>query len=213
MILVGCFCASLRNITSSGATLRSLRTLYELALSCEDSVRTHRVLPTMIAMLSHPTPIIRAEAVHLTSRLVASVESLQPSDTRIMPDYVLPAVFRAAHDADEIVRCAHLPGLASHDLPRPPTTSHDLPLALQVRCALASSIASLASTSKRFLEIAQWMRVVSLRREPSSSAAVGRQRSTSSEGTAASLQSFDAELGALRAEVGHPPNEPRPSSQ
>ena len=36
-----------------------------------------------------------------------------------------------------------------------------------MRCALAANIASLAETSKRFLETAQWMRLVSLRREPS----------------------------------------------
>ena len=114
-----------------------MRLLLELASSCEDAVRTQRVLPYYVAMLSDASPLVRAEAIGLTSALLASVDTLQPSDTRVMPDYVLPALSRAAHDPEELVRCA-----------------------------LASHIAALGETARRFVEIAQWMRVVSLRREP-----------------------------------------------
>lgn len=185
VLLVGCFCSSLRNVTSCGLKLRCMRLLLRLARRCEDAVRTGRVLPYLIALLSDPTPLVRAEAIALTSALLASVETLQPSDTKIMPDYVLPAVSRAAHDPDELVRGA-----------------------------LAAHIAELAETAKRFLEIAQWMRVVTLRRDQSASgmsAGLGGSTGgssgiaigggTSAEPTAAVLQSFDAELGALRADV------------
>ncbi|KOO53768.1 phosphoinositide 3-kinase regulatory subunit 4-like protein [Chrysochromulina tobinii] len=174
VLLVGCFCASIRNVTSSGLKLRCMQLLLRLALRCEDAVRTHRVLPYLIALLSDPTPLVRAEAIALTSALLASVETLQPSDERVMPDYVLPAVSRCAHDPEELVRCA-----------------------------LARTIAELAETAKRFIEISQWMRVVTLRRDGSggglTASALGGGRD--SEAPAAILQSFDAELGALRADV------------
>lgn len=94
-----------------------------------------------------------------------------------MPDYVLPALTRAAADPEEIVRCA-----------------------------VAAAIAQLAETSQRFLEVAQWMRVVSLRREASGARAAaaaaaasgGRERKDSS---AATLQSFDSELTDLQEQV------------
>ena len=95
-----------------------------------------------------------------------------------MPDYVLPALSRASTDSEELVRSS-----------------------------LASNIALLAETSQRFLEIAQWMRVVSLRRDPSGGGGMaaqpttptGRERSDSS--AVGSMQDFDAELGALQEQV------------
>lgn len=187
VLLVGYFCASLRNVTSSTLMLRCMRLLLRLALACEDAIRTHRVLPYLIAMLADPTPLVRAEAIALTSQLLASVETLQPSDTRIMPDYVLPALSRAAHDPEEMVRAA-----------------------------LATHIATLAETAKRFLEIAQWMRVVTLRRDPAASGMASSGGSCGGsltlgaaaeggQGTAANLQSFDQEVRQKGARSGTRP--------
>ena len=188
VLLVTAMCASLRNATTSGLKLRCMRLLLELASSCDDVVRTQRVLPYLIAMLGDTSPLVRAEAISLTSRLLESVDTLQPSDTRLMPDYVLPALTRASADPEELVRCA-----------------------------LASCMATLAETSKRFLEIAQWMRVVSLRREASGSgrrggagrggtnnlmtASGGDVSSDSGESSAATLQSFDSEFMSLQEQV------------
>ena len=159
-----------------------MRLLLELAHSCKDAVRTQRVLPYLVAMLQDPSPLVQADAITLISALLASITTLQPSDTRVMADYVMPALSRACGSPHEVVRCA-----------------------------LASSIASLSETSKRFLEIAQWMRVVTLRREPSlerTPAAVVATKAMSGHGGPAALAasvsallSFDSELGELQEQI------------
>ena len=69
--------------------------------------------------------------------MFSTVSTLQPPDTRLMPDFVLPALSRAAADPEEIVRCA-----------------------------LAARIGELAQTAQRLLEVAHWMRTVSLSHAP-----------------------------------------------
>ena len=56
-------------------------------------------------MIADHSPLVRAEAITLTATLLESVNTLQPSDTKVMPDYVLPALSRATADPDELVRC------------------------------------------------------------------------------------------------------------
>ena len=122
-----------------------------------------------------------------------------------MPDYVLPALARAAADPEQMVRhvstyapCPRVnirPVSTCQPTPRvhvsPSTlasTCHPPTLAstCQVRCALASHLGKLASTCQRFVEVSQWMRTASMH-----------------DGTdpAAALHSFDSELSALQEQV------------
>ena len=113
------------------------------------------------------------QVVRHTSSLLSEVATLQPSDTRVMPDYVLPALARCASDAEE-----------------------------SVRCALAAEVARLAETSQRFLDVAQWMRVVTLRRQVSGGGGGGSGATASGGGgggeSVTMLQSYDLELSSLQ---------------
>ena len=136
ILVVTSLCCCLRNLRSPLLTLRAMRMLLRVALQCDDAVRTGRALPYLVAMASDQTPSVRAEAVGLIATLLSSVRTLEPSDTRLMPDYVLPALARAASDPEE-----------------------------QVRCALAAHIGEVAETAQRLLEAAAaWSKWPSWRR-------------------------------------------------
>ena len=91
-----------------------------------------------------------------------------------MPDYVLPALAKAGTDPEEIVRCA-----------------------------LATHIGSLAETAGRFLEIAQWMRTLTLRRDSNSGFNSGSLASLAGgvEAIELRVKSYDAELATLQEQV------------
>ena len=133
MLVVTCICTCVRNVPSPLLKLRLVRLLTEVASHCQDAIRTGRILPYLVALLSDPLPSVRAEAVAQVAQLLAMVSTLQPTDLRLMPDYVIPALSRVASDPDEMVRCA-----------------------------LAARIGELAQSAQRLLEVAHWMRTVSL---------------------------------------------------
>ena len=133
MLVVTSLCCAVRNVRSPSRKLRLLDVLLKVALRSADAVKTQRVLPFFMACLADPAPSVRAEAVALIASLLAEVVTLQPSDTRLMADYVLPALTKLAADGE-----------------------------VAVRCALAAHLGRIAQAAHRFLEIAQWMRAASL---------------------------------------------------
>ena len=133
VLVVTSLCCAVRNVRSPSRKLRLLDVLLKVALRSADAVKTQRVLPFFMACLADPAPSVRAEAVALIASLLAEVVTLQPSDPRLMADYVLPALSKLAADGD-----------------------------VAVRCALAAHLGRIAQAAHRFLEIAQWMRAASL---------------------------------------------------
>ena len=93
-----------------------------------------------------------SEALHLIAELLAPVSTLRPSDTRLMPDYVLPAVSRCATDPEPLVRCALAArlGLLATTAQRTPLEGrpHETPPSVTAPRALLPQ-------AQRFLETAQ----------------------------------------------------------
>ncbi|CAM9232680.1 unnamed protein product [Pylaiella littoralis] len=82
-----------------------------------------------MTMLEDPVPVVRATAVRSLRALLGMVTSFPPSDSNIFLLYIFPALQRLPSDSSDLVRIA-----------------------------FAESLASLAETSRRFLETAYAMR-------------------------------------------------------
>ena len=63
VLVVTCICTCVRNVPSPLLKLRLVRLLTEVAAHCQDAIRTGRILPYLVALLSDPLPSVRAEAV------------------------------------------------------------------------------------------------------------------------------------------------------
>lgn len=60
--------------------------LLQAALQCVDAIRTQRVLPMLVAMLSDVAAIVRAEAVTLIAELLGSITILgRPTHVAAVP--------------------------------------------------------------------------------------------------------------------------------
>ena len=59
-----------------------------------EAVREVQRLALLLAPQLLDLALVRASAIELTARLLETVDTLQPSDTRVMPDYALPALSR-----------------------------------------------------------------------------------------------------------------------
>jgi phosphoinositide-3-kinase regulatory subunit 4 len=95
-----------------------------------DEARLQHVVPVTVSLLTDQDPLVRASAIQVLSKTVNAIESFPPSDSKVFPEYIFKR--------------------ASHLITDP---------ALVVRLAFANSVAMLAETSQRFLDVSQAVRL------------------------------------------------------
>lgn len=125
-MVIGIVCSCIQNVDAPSEKLTALRLLSEFARFVDDNVKLGRVVPYMVQLLSAPEASVRAMALHSVTDTLQQVTGFEQSDAHVFPDFIMPALRRFPHDDNELVRLSY-----------------------------AQCIASLAETSRRFLDISQ----------------------------------------------------------
>ena len=82
--------SSLRNVRHASSKLLGLKLLVASAELLDDEIRMQRILPYIMALLEDPAPIVRTMAIHCMTTVLALVQSLEPTDTNVFGEFILP---------------------------------------------------------------------------------------------------------------------------
>ena len=122
--------SSIRNTARSTARVRAVELMLAFAERITDEAKLDRVLPSIVALLSDRSDIVKIAAVRTMSQLLALVTVVSPVNAHIFSEYVRPRL-------DPFIR-----GTGSKVSPA-------------VRATYASCLATLAHTSARLLDMLQ----------------------------------------------------------
>jgi phosphoinositide-3-kinase regulatory subunit 4 len=122
--------STVRHVQRPSSKLVALQLMSRLGKFSSDEARLQRIVPVTVSLLHDQDPLVRASAIQVLAKAVSTIESFPPSDSKVFPEYIFK-------------RVAHL-------ITDP---------ALVVRLAFAKSVAVLAETSQRFLDISHAVRL------------------------------------------------------
>lgn len=141
--------ASIRHVQRPTSKLVALEMLTRLCDLCDsDEIRLQRMVPVSVSLLQDQDTLVRAGALKFLAHVVSKVQSFPPSDSKIFPQYIFKRVSPLLTDPS-----------------------------LVVRLAFCQSIAVLAETAQRFLDISHAVQMYE---------AIGAGGTSSSVGTGAS---------------------------
>ena len=115
-----------RSLTATSAKLTGLDLLSKISELVDDEYKLDRYLPYIISSLSDEQSFVRASALRTLTGIVRTVTHVRSEDLNLFPAYIFPIVMNFKSDPEVLVRVAY-----------------------------SESIAVLAKTAQRFLEIAQ----------------------------------------------------------
>ena len=169
IIVAQLVCSCIRHVRRPQSKLLGLQLLLRFGQYLDDEARLQRLVPYVMTILEGPdqNALVRATAVRVLRDILALVTAFPASDADIFPKYILPALEKMPKDSEEIVRIA-----------------------------FAESIAGIAETSRRFLEISQ-SEVMKKATAPAAAAAATLRR-------AASVQNSADGGGGAAAATGQP---------
>jgi hypothetical protein len=104
ILLTNLLCTSLRHVRDTLTRETAVVLLRELALLGDDEVRLERVVPFIVSLLVDDAPTVRCLALRTLVTLLDRVNDFPASDSRIFPEYILPALGRFPSDGSELVR-------------------------------------------------------------------------------------------------------------
>ncbi|XP_031568622.1 phosphoinositide 3-kinase regulatory subunit 4-like [Actinia tenebrosa] len=126
VIIVSLLTSCVRTCKYCVSKLTALELMTTLSHHVSDDIILERLLPYMLFMVNDTLPQIRAQAIKTLTHCLHLVKNITRSDANIFPEYILPSLSWLTQDAEVVVRLAY-----------------------------AESIASLAETALKFLEMAQ----------------------------------------------------------
>jgi hypothetical protein len=65
---------------------------------------SQRVVPYLLSLLSDGSAAVRAGALKIATRTLAAIDVFAPSDSKIFPEYIFPALSLLSRDPEELVR-------------------------------------------------------------------------------------------------------------
>mmetsp|Transcript_49388 Transcript_49388/g.55940 ORF Transcript_49388/g.55940 Transcript_49388/m.55940 type:complete len:1792 (+) Transcript_49388:143-5518(+) len=122
--------STVRHVQRPASKLVALQLMNRIGKYSTDEAKLQRIVPVVVSLLQDQDPLIRASAVEVLTSIISIVESFPPSDSKVFPQYIFK-------------RVAHLVTDPS----------------LVVRLAFARSVAVLAETAHRFLDISHAVRL------------------------------------------------------
>ena len=122
--------STIRHVQRPASKLVALQLMKRIGGYSTDEARLQRIVPVAVSLLQDQDPLVRASAIEVLASTMSIVESFPPSDSKVFPQYVFK-------------RVAHLVTDPS----------------LVVRLAFARSVAVLAETAHRFLDISHAVRL------------------------------------------------------
>ncbi|GLE05701.1 hypothetical protein PINS_up014747 [Pythium insidiosum] len=172
VVILSLVCSSLRHVQVPESKITALYLIRYLGQYTTDEVRLQRLVPFLLELVDDASARVRALSIRVTTFLLSLVQTVPLSDSSVFPQYIFPLVAKFPLDSEELVRI---------------TFAECLPL--------------LASTSRRFLEIAHSMkqRVVSAPPSSVTSATPRTAPSSMSSGaiTSSSAQSIPLSKGGV----------------
>lgn len=176
-MILSVVCSCIQNVRFPLSKLTGLELFLSLGQFVDDEVRLGRLVPYSVALLGggqnstiksdqagDGSTIVRATALHTLSRLLSMVKTISVADFHIFPEYIFPALSRFSTDPEELVRLAY-----------------------------AQNIAQLAETSRRFLDMACFLKQSAMRSANATNAASMKMNPYQG--------GYDAELGSLQDTV------------
>lgn len=125
--------STMRHAQRPESKLVALQLVDSLSLYSSDESKLQRIVPAAVSLLQDQDPLVRASALQVLTSTVSTIETFPPSDSKIFPQYIFK-------------RVAHLMSDPS----------------LVVRLSFACSIAVIAETAHRFLDISHAVRLYEL---------------------------------------------------
>lgn len=127
--MLSLICANIRNCTRPATIIRALDMLLYLSRLLTDETKLDWLVPYIVVTLSNDAPTVRVLAIRTLTETLRLTEFITPANATTFTQYVLPNVSVLATDGDESVRCAY-----------------------------AQSLATLAESGQRFLDVTQAMK-------------------------------------------------------
>jgi phosphoinositide-3-kinase regulatory subunit 4 len=124
-MIISILCSCVQNVRYPITKLTALELMLEFGCYVDDEVRLNRLVPYCVALLSDSSSIVRSTALTILTQLLVQVNSLTQADFHLFPEYLYPSLSRFPQDPEELVRLTY-----------------------------AQNIATLAETSKKFLDMA-----------------------------------------------------------
>jgi phosphoinositide-3-kinase regulatory subunit 4 len=122
--------STVRHVQRPTTKLVALQLMDRVGKYSTDEARLQRIVPVTVSLLHDQDPLVRASAIQVLTSTISVVETFPPSDSKVFPQYIFK-------------RVAHLVTDPS----------------LVVRLAFARSVALLAETAHRFLDISHAVRL------------------------------------------------------
>ena len=173
VLLLAVICSCVRGCARPSRRRDCLDLLSAASAVADDDARLQLVTPFCVAMCGDGVASVRAAAVNALASAVNAIETFPASDAKVFPEFIWPALGALARDREESVRVAY-----------------------------AAALATLASTSARFLQRAfatedkAWDQKRDIH-ESDANDSNGRHAS----GAAMSAGEYEADLAAIRAIV------------
>lgn len=106
-------CACLHNIFSDGIKLEAMQLLTNLAECLDDKSRLQKIVPYLVSLLEDTSATVQASALSTLTETLKLVDTFPPSDAKIFPDYILPALETFCSHKDPLVLCSYAKNLAT----------------------------------------------------------------------------------------------------
>ena len=177
VLVAALICSSVRGVVRPSSRRAALKLLAGAASVADDDTRLQLVVPFCVSLSADPAAAVRAAAVDALSSVLKAVETFPASDSKVFSEYIWPSLSGLARDREESVRVAY-----------------------------AAALATLASTSARFLQRASAPSVApanlpGLAGGQSGSGEAPGVALTDTAAATLSLAGYETDLAALRAVV------------
>ena len=116
--------APLRHVQRPSSKLVALEIIERSSKFLTDDARLQRIVPNVVSLLDDPNAVIRARSIRVLANVLSLLQGFSPSDSLLFPQYIFKRISHLVHD-DQLI----------------------------VRMAFAESIALLAETAQRFLDV------------------------------------------------------------
>ncbi|KAK9768736.1 Serine/threonine-protein kinase, variant 2 [Basidiobolus ranarum] len=126
VIFLSLICSSVRNAMYPYSKLCALDMLLAISEHLSEEMKLDRVLPYIVSLLEDDISLVRGIAIRSLTKLLSTVETITPINSKIFTEYVFPHLSKFVDDEE-----------------------------LFVRATYAACISSLAETALRFLELSQ----------------------------------------------------------
>lgn len=122
--------STVRHVQRPASKLVALQLMDRIAKFSSDEARLQRIVPVTVSLLQDQDPLVRASAIQVLASTLSIIDAFPPSDSKVFPQYIFKRVTHLMTDPS-----------------------------LVVRISFARSLAVLAETSHRFLDISHAVRL------------------------------------------------------